>query len=223
METSGAIVPDKADALALFLKTLAEEGRAVVSHEPLANESTDALMVLRQYDNLARNELALDAPAFSTEAALWAARLVYHLCQFTVCRDIGEERIKEIYSLSCPTPRGSETDWSADLTLRHLPKLFQLARHLSHGDPLVEQMKQIATAWPLSSVGITGLVNFQLDSFISHPTLRRVYADRILAAGDGTRLGDPRVDDLLRADLGIHHELAPAIAAKLFPITHDTH
>src|SRR6185503_2575435 len=56
-----------------------------------------------------------------------------------------------------PRPRGAEADWSADLTLRHLPKLFQLARHLSNADPLLQQMKQIAAAWPLSSVGVAGL------------------------------------------------------------------
>jgi hypothetical protein len=107
-------------------------------------------------------------------------------------------------------------DWSVDLVLRHLPRLFQMARHLSNADPLVQQMKQIAAAWPLSSAGITGLENLQLDFFIAQPALRRLYADRVLASGDVSRLGDARLDDLLRADLGMHRELAPVVSATLF-------
>jgi hypothetical protein len=80
-------------------------------------------------------------------------------------------------------------------------------------------MKRIASAWPLSSVGIAGLEKLRLEPFVSDPALRRLYADRIIAAGDTSRLGDPRIDDLLRADLGVHSELASAIAAKLFPTT----
>src|SRR5207244_12353786 len=98
---------------------------------------------------------------------------------------------------------------------------FELSRHLSNADPLVDQMKSIAAAWPLSSVGIPGLENLRLDSFICYPALRRLYADRMTAATDTSRLGDPRVDDLLRSDLGMHRDLAPLIAGKLFTTTHD--
>jgi hypothetical protein len=61
-----------------------------------------------------------------------------------------------------------------------------------------------------------GVGNLELGSFIGHPALRRIYADRIIAAGDTSRLGDPRVDEVLRADLGMHRELAPAVASGLF-------
>jgi hypothetical protein len=217
MQTTGVTPPDTISDLALFLKSLAEEGRAVVSPQPLHDDAEEATAVLEQLDTHARHELALDAPAFSAATALWAARLLYHLAQFTVCRDLGEERIVAVCGLTGPERRGPESDWSADLTLRHLPNLFQLARHLSNADPLVHQLRLIAAAWPLSSVGIAGLDHLQIDSFIGHPALRRLYADRIISEGDATRLGDPRVDDVLRGDLGVHQQLAPAIAAKLFP------
>jgi len=216
MEASNASAEAISD-LALFLKALAEDGRAIVASSPLADETTEALAMLRQMDDYARQELALDAPVFSPPAALWAARLLYQLCRFTVCRDIGEEQIVAACCVPCTEPRGPEADWSADLTLRHLPRLFGFARHLSHADPLVQQIKRIAAAWPLSSVGVPGLSDLNLDSFIHHSALRRLFADRILAAGDTTRLGDARVDEFLRADLGLHHELAPAMAIRLFP------
>jgi len=222
MQTAEAILPDSASELALFLKSLAEVGRPVVSGSPLVADHGDAVDALRQMDAHRRDELVMEAPSFSAGAALWAARLFYHFCQFTVYRDIPEDQITTTCLVTCPEPRGPETDWSADLVLHHLPVLFQFARHLSNADPLLQQMKQIAAVWPLSSVGIVGLGNLPLNSFVGHPVLARLYADRIIAAADTSRLGDPRIDDLLRADLGIHRELAPVIAAKLFETKYDT-
>ena len=92
---------------------------------------------------------------------------------------------------------------------RHLPGIFQLARHLSNGDPLIQHLKNFGRAWPLSSVSMPDLTDLQLESFILHPGLARLYADRIAALNDTTRLGDPRVEQLLRIDLGIHHHLVP--------------
>jgi hypothetical protein len=222
MQNSSMTTSDTASELGLFLTSLAEEGRAVVSPNPLSEQGEDAALILKQLDAQARDELGLEAPEFSAAPALWAARLFYSLCQFTTCRDIGEEQIAAACAVPCPATRGPSADWSADLVLRHLPRLFQLARQLSNADPLLDQMRAIATAWPLSSVGIQGLDPLSLDSFSGHPALRRLYADRIIACGDLARLGDARVDDLLRADLGEHRALAPAIASQLFRTTHDT-
>ena len=215
-----------ASDLARCLQGLVNDGRPAVSMSVSPTrapsnvdvDDSDAVPVLQQLDGFAREELALDLPDFVPSAALWAARLFHQLCRFVVCRDIPIEQINAACAVVCPEGRGPDTDWSADLTLRHLPRLLQLARHLSNADPLVEQIKQVATAWPLSSVGIAGLGETKLDleSFIHHPGLRRLYADRIFAAGDLSRLGHPQLDELLRADLGLHRELAPAIAEKLF-------
>lgn len=209
-------------AVALFIHSLANDGRATVSPQPSNIDDADAVPLLRQLHDIAREEFALDLPAFSADVALWAARLFYHLCRSVVCRDISEEQIKATCNVACPEPRGPETDWSADLTLRHLPNLFRLARHLSNVDPLAGEMKKIAADWALSSVGIDGLEKLHIDSFINHPGLRRLYADRTISAGDMSRLDDSRLGNLLRADLGVHRELAPAIATKLFETIHDT-
>src|SRR2546425_1913691 len=114
MQISGP-TPESGDPLALFLASLAEQGRAVVSPNPLGEEGEEALAFLSQIDTHARDELALEAPAFYSATALWAARLFYYLCQFTVCRDLGEERIAAACAVACPEPRQPETDWSADL------------------------------------------------------------------------------------------------------------
>jgi hypothetical protein len=223
MQQSAESARGSASDLALCLQSLADEGRVAVSAHLSDIDDSDTVPLLKQLDARARNELALELPALSAKAALWGARLFHQLCRFVVCRDIAENQINAACAVECPAPRGPQTDWSVDLTLRHLPKLFQLARHLSNADPLVGQMKQIAAAWPLSSVGVPGLEKLRLDSFIADPALRRLYADRIIATADTSRLGEAQVDDLLRADLGVHRDLAPLIAGKLFTTCHDTH
>jgi hypothetical protein len=216
MENTGQTLSEAGPSLASFVHALANDGRIVVSSELIAAADESALTALVALNQRAQSELAGEAPDFSSKTALWAANLLYQICQFVVCRDIGEGQIAAAFANECPTARGPDTDWSADLLLRHLPGLIRLAQQLSNGDPLVQELKKVAATWPLSSVGVPELAELNLDTFIAHPALARMYADRIVAAADTSRLGDPRVDDLLRADLGIHRELAPEIAKTLF-------
>ena len=217
METAGE--PTAACELTLFLHGLVEDGRATVSPTPLSENTANATAAVRQMDQRSRDELGIDAPAFVPEASLWSARLAYHLAQFTVCRDIGHEQIDATCNIPCPAAKTPDTIWSVDLTLRHLPRLFRLARHLSGGDPLVQHMERIANDWPLSSVGMSALNDPDTSAINNHPALARLYADRIFAERDISRLGDPIIDDWLRRDLGIHRDLAPALAQRLFAET----
>src|SRR5262249_2141784 len=160
--------------------SLTNEGRVIVSSEQLGASDENALSLLRDLHKRAQAELSSEPPDFSPVAALWAAELLYQVCQFTVCRELGEDLIANAFANACPEPHNPASDWSVDLTLRHLPALFRLARHLSSGDPLVQAMGQLAAEWPLSSVGIAELSALNLDCFITHPSLARLYADRIV-------------------------------------------
>ena len=223
MQPTGATVPGSEFSLARFLEVLNADGRAIVSPiplEPLSAEAAanePALPLLHQLDTRHRLELAGEEPSLSEPAALWAARMLYYICQFIVCREIGEPEIKAVFARHCPALRGPATDWSVDLLLRHLPALFRSAKHLSNADPLLDEMRTLAAAWPLSSVGIPGLSDFNVDSFIEHPALAGLYVDRIIATTDLSRLGEARVDELLREALGFHRSLAPELALRLFP------
>jgi hypothetical protein len=220
MDDTGLTLSEAGPSLASFVHALANDGRILVSADPVsADEST--LAALRELNQRAQTELAGEAPSLAADAALWATELLYQICQFSVCRDIGEAQIVSAFAKECPAPRCPDPDWSADLLFRHLPSLFRLAQQLSNGDPLVQELKKLAAAWPLSSVGIPDLPGLNLDTFIIHPALARLYADRIVATADKSRLGEPRIDDLIRTDLGLHHELAPEIARKIFPKAHE--
>ena len=200
-----------------FIGQLALNGRAVVAAGSDVEADEAAWNALQELEARARMELVRDPPQLSRQAALWAAEQLYHACRFVACRDIHAREIESIMDRRCPEPRGPSTDWSVDLHFRHLPALYRLARHLSQADPLVTALRELAGEWPLSSVGIPELSQRSIESFVEHDALRRLYADRIMAEADSSRLGDERVDDQLRIDLGAHRDAAPALAARLFP------
>ena len=223
MNVPGANLKEGTTPLRDFLRGLMDDGKAVVALQ-LPEDTPESLApLLVELEARARAEIGLAPPPFRLDAAVWAARLLYQLCVFSVCRDISAERIAETCRQPCPGPRDPSAAWSADLLLRHLPTLGRFASHLNPADPLVREIHLLAGAWPLSSVGLQrppiapGDVrpSLDLDWMLNHPALRRLYADRIAATQDYSRLGPPTVDDQLRSDLGLHPELATGLAARL--------
>lgn len=218
MRSAEAIEAGAGSVLGSFVEALASDGRVTVGLGPLRSIADSALKSLAVLDAEARAELGPEPPVLDAPAGVWGATLLYRLCQFLVGRHLGPDLIAEACAVPCPSPRCPATDWSVDLSLRQLPALHRMAAGFGMGDPLVDHLRRLARAWPLSSVGIPGLEGpMDLGSFIGHRALARLYADRVLHTGDRERLGDARVDDILRADLGGHPELAPGIASMLFP------
>lgn len=202
-----------ASALATFLRGLGTDGKAVVSVEDLTPREPGAMEALESLDASARLELGPPAPDLDRSTALWAARLCYRICQLILCRDLGEEVIERSLTVPAPSQRSASTDWSADLTLRHLPRLARMASSVSTGDPLLQHLKRLAAEWPLSSVGIPGILGpWKLDAIAGHQGLWRLYIDRVTASTDTSRATEPRVAAQLRMDAGAHPELLPAFA-----------
>jgi hypothetical protein len=210
-------MPDAVEInLVSFLKNLREAGRVVVGPEPLTPEVlTQCQDELRQTDELARLELPGSPPPISMNAALWAAGVMYWACQCMVYREIPPEAVKHCLAFPCPVKPRPSAAYSVDLTFRHLPRVIALAGGLSPDDPLGEGLKNLARAWPLSSVGVAGLGEVSVESFIGNPCLAQLYADRILAAKDTARAGDPRIRPWLVRSLGMYGELCPQISRLL--------
>jgi hypothetical protein len=202
-------------SLSQFVRTLMTEGRALVTARQVPGTDAELVPTLTTLAKEAGAELAGAPPLLCEATAVWATERLFAACRLVVCRDLGEDKVVEALTVPPPLPRGPTTDWSADLLFRHLPEVIRLARHLSANDPLVRELRNLAAAWPLSSVGVANLKPSALDSFVAYPTLRRLYSDRIIAAEDASRLGDPRVDDAVRSALGAHAELCPRLAQHL--------
>ncbi len=219
MEGAPGMEPNDGSMLSIFVRSLRETGAVALVLEPLDVRLDGVEVELRALDGRARQALGGEAPAFQMDAAIWAARLMYRLCQCAVCRDLGEVTIRAACDLSCPGPVGPARAWSVDLLLRNLPALWRWVRRQSHLDPLVVALEMVGKAWPMSSVGMPACGGGSIEEFEADPTLLRLYADRIEAEGDLTRLGVTAVDRIIRNDVGVHRALAPRLADRVLGTT----
>jgi hypothetical protein len=201
--------------LSEFLAQLAEEGVAVVGHDETVGGSVDAVVL--DWDRVQRQNLAGDAPDLEPAAAQWAAVRLYRACQALVCREMPQPEMEKMLREPCPVPASPSVDYSVDLVFRFLPQLSALAKRVSQNDPLVEELRTLGRAWPLSSVGMEHLGTVDASRILAHPSLRQLYIDRILLSGDASRLHDHEVRAAAQASLGAYPELAPDLHTALHP------
>jgi hypothetical protein len=202
-----------------FLIQLFENGRVSV---PSAGQSFESAVEcepqLRAFDRSARLELPAGLPEFDLRVAAWAAERLAEICRLVVARAAGPDEFAPAFSVPCPAAPSSAADYSADLFLRHLPALWKFTERLSPGDPLLAEIVRFSSGWPLSSVGMKLVAPpdaGRVAIFAENPGLRRVYADRIIALEDVSRLAVPAVDRAVRDALGAHPDLSPVIARAL--------
>lgn len=198
--------------LSTFFSTLFAEGKVVATGEVSGFDPADrpalekVLYRCYQDDVLA---MPSQAPAFHPEAACCAAQFIYNAVQLIVRRDLDNEAVEK-HLAGLPEPASAEIIYSADLTLRYLPELFGLARGLAPLDIVVTKLKDTATRWPFSSVGILLETEYALDNILAHPSLKYAYTDRILTRQDKNRAQHPQVMALVSSTLGNY-------AAELWP------
>lgn len=197
-----------------FLSALLTNGRASVA--PLGipmpwDSKCDELII--EFDRRGRHELAGGAPALRPEVARWAATMLAEICRLAVCRDASPEDIDCILSSACPAPPGDASAiYSADLFFRQLPALARWIERMAPGDPLVQQVARLGTAWPLSSVGMTLAQVGEVDAIMTSDSLRVLYVDRVIEARDLSRLAAPLVREAVRHAIGEFPQLAPEVA-----------
>jgi len=202
--------------LAEFLNALFEHGRLATSAAAITPEDRRlARAVLADFETSFRADLPAQPPEFSTDAALWAAEVMYRGCHFCVDRDADEKRLAETLLAPCPLPPSASVHYSADLVLRFLPELIKLARSAAPDDPLVGVLLKLAAQWPLSSVGVTDVQPVAAAMILEDSCLSRVYIDRIIARKDVSRLKNEAVRELVAAAFGMYPELAADVAAEL--------
>lgn len=194
--------------LSNFILQLLNEGTVSVQPGMLTFSQADdgeATQLLEQYYNEEIQEMPATAPAFNEQAALWAAKYFYTAVQLTVLRDEGEAVINEKLA-PFPEPVDAAAVYSADLILRYLPALLQLAKGLSPADILVKVLEQTAANWPFSSAGIdTGEITNEAIIF-SDPSLSIAYTDRLIAARDLKRINGNDIKQYILSATGLHLE-----------------
>ena len=201
--------------LSEFLRALFEHGRLRLERSPAVVSDADAPAahaLILEWEAANRLEFPGLTPELSLPAAYWAAGQFYRACEYAIFREVSVEEIKSSLSTPCPSAEGAAQHYSVDLVFRFLPDLYRIVRAASEDDPLCQHVRDWAEMWPLSSVGITGIVPRNVDRVCGHAGLLALYVDRILAKNDTSRLADKRVSQAVRAALGHFGELAPNVS-----------
>jgi hypothetical protein len=167
--------------LVKFLERLLHEGRAVFRQPPTPSEESgaDALHLLNQAFHDYMLEIAGPASPFEGRTALDAAECVRQACWFLVNRDEPAEEIAKRVIMP-GRPKTAAAHFSADLTLRYAPFLYQRAKALSPDDSLPSRLADILRHWPLSGV-LASLAKGPAEpvNLDDHPGLMTLYAERL--------------------------------------------
>lgn len=174
-------------------------------------DQLEAMNALRQAHEIDAVDLPFKAPSFNEEAALWAATYLYRAVQCSLLRDLDEDKVKELLQAFEGGKTASHI-YSADLILRYIPDLWNLAKGLAPDDILVVLLRETAKEWPFSSIGIESVEDLELTTILENPCLRITYVDRLIEAKDKERLKDERLIPIIKEILGEHTAiLAPQI------------
>ena len=189
------------------------EGRVRVGPSPELPEGIDTAIL--ELDRASRPHLAFAPPSLVPSVARWALVTLYRGSQALVYREIEPAAVHACLSEPCPMAASADVCYSADLSLRFLPGLINLARGIAQQDPLVEGLMVLAKSWPLSSVGVPDLGDLDLSAFIGHQSLRQLYVDRVIERVDLSRLNNLQTRTAVCEAIGAFPELSPRVAAAL--------
>ncbi len=204
-------------SLAAFLNSLLSDGRVRVGMpaEIAEADRRQAEQVLESFERQYRLDLPGEPPSVHLPAAIWAARVLCEACRFVAYRDLGQEAMGVLSEKPNMAGDPASIHYSVDLTFRFLPDVLKQARTALERDPLVEHLLSWAQQWPLSSVGVAGVADVNVDAVAGQPCLLQMYVDRIIAARDWTRLADARVREAAQAAVGLFPDLAPELGRLL--------
>ncbi|MCO6046617.1 hypothetical protein NG895_22185 [Aeoliella sp. ICT_H6.2] len=180
-----------------------------------SEDRSDAAAVIAQFERDYRTGLPGDPPPLDIQAASWAAESMYYAASLVIHRDAGTDAIEKLLGTAPPDRTQAESHYAVDLTMRFLPDLLKLAKSAATDDPLVNRLLRWATDWPLSSVAVESVQQVDVTPLRTSPTLMRLYADRVIAAENHSRLDDPAVAEVVRQVIGDYSELSPRLARKL--------
>ncbi len=144
------------------------------------------------------------APAFDAAAAVWAAKTVYTAAQLLLYRKDKEADIPTML----PAYEGAVTAGailSADICLRFLPDVVQMARNIDADDVLVTILAAHLQQWHYSAIGhLSETEGLDFLVIIANPCLQQLYADRVIARKDKKLANLAEMAPLVKAALGNH-------------------
>ena len=198
-----------------FLHGLFSGGELIISLEEHAFNESQLVEALTALERQWRCELPGDPPAFLAVSAVKATRILMAFCRAVIHRQVSVAQTEQFVREVCLNNDDTASQhYSVDLVLRFLPQVVERARRISDSDGLLNLMAAIGREWPLSSVGMKGCLPNHWPNALSHPTLWRMYVDRIISAKDISRINIPVVRDAVAAAIGPFPHLAPEFSTE---------
>lgn len=153
-----------------------------------------------------RLEFLSDQFTCNKEAAVWAAKILYHSSQLYLIRENTEKDIEKLIPGFKGT-RDISSILSADLSLRFLPQLMIALHTVDPEDPLIARLEDILTQFHYSGIGYDlDLKNINWNDELKDTTYRKLYLERIVEKKDYKLAEIPFINKLITAEFGIHKD-----------------
>ncbi|SDM16219.1 hypothetical protein [Chryseobacterium taihuense] len=193
-----------------FLDTilqLRKDGSLIVYsdlHQTSAKEEQDAADYLQAEFERERLNFLVDTIPFSKNAAIWAAKVIYHSAQLYLIRKDTTKDLQKLI-IDFQSEKDISAIISADLTLRFLPQIYDALQVADSEDPLIKMLENILKKFHYSAVGCDlDLEGINWEKELEDKTYRKLYLERIVEKKAYPLAEIPYINQLLMAEFGIH-------------------
>ena len=154
-----------------------------------------------------RLEFLSDQVAFDKEAAIWAAKILYHSAQlYLIRKDTAKDLEKMIPQYQ--DEKNISAILSADLSLRFLPQLLDALQLADSTDPLVKMLENILHQFHYSGIGLDlNLEKINWQEELKDKTYRKLYLERIVEKKAYKLAEIPYINQLLIAEFGMYKDI----------------
>ncbi len=127
---------------------------------PTSDDDNELSLFLEKEFEKESLHLAFDSLEFHSEAAVWAAKIVFLSAQLVLYRQHNKEEIMKVFpdftkEVSC------DAMFSADLCLRFLPSIISQLQEIDADDLLIPILQKIISKWHYSAISYQ--LKFDLD------------------------------------------------------------
>ncbi len=164
--------------------------------------------LIREIDSLIRDNAPSAPPPLEVDAACWGLSVIEWGCHMLVDRKQADTHLPPHLQEREPSGNTPAQHWSVDLGLRFLTDLIKKVSTAAPTDPLRNTLTEIASRWPLSSVGTEVEWNQErLIIILSDKSLELLLLDRIWRRSDTAHQSHPLLKDRLERHLYLppHH------------------
>lgn len=153
-----------------------------------------------------RLEFLSDGISCHKEAAVWAAKVLYHSAQLYLIRENTAKDLDKLIPKLKIDPDVSSV-LSADLSLRFLPQIASVLQMADPHDPLVKILEDILIQFHYSGIGYPlNLEKVNWEKELKDKTYRKLYLERIVEKKAYELAEIPYINQLLLADFGLYKD-----------------